>query len=476
MTWARFRFGVIAPLLTSPPARGLLRAELDAVCQKTYQDPLSGEPLRLGRSTVERWYYLAKSRPNAPLEALARSPHPRAGERKSLSQGLVAVLEQQYRDHPTWTRQVHHKNLVTVAASDDALGEAPSYATLCRFMNEKGWVRRRRRKKGAREQEPGFIPRERRSYEVEHVMSLVHADFHECSRQVLFRDGTRKKPWLFGCLDDRSRLCLHLQWYAVESTETFVHGISQAILKRGLFRSFLSDNGGSFTSAESTQGFERLGVIQHTTLAYSPEQNGKQENFWTRIEGQLMPMLEGEKGLTLELLNRATQAWVERDYHRAMHRELRQTPLEAFLSGESVARHSPSAGELRRKFREEITRKQRRSDGTVTVRGVRFEVPSAYRHMRDVAVRVARWDLSSIGMVDPHTGAEITELYPIDKTANADRKRRALDTPPTATEPRETGVAPYLEGLIEEQERETRAPAYVPHDSTSLDDDEELPF
>ena len=71
-------------------------------------------------------------------------------------------------------------------------------------------------------------------------------------------------------LDDRSRLACHLQWYLVESTETAVHGLSQAVLKRGLPRAVMSDNGGAETSAEMVEGLERLGVVHHTTLPYHP--------------------------------------------------------------------------------------------------------------------------------------------------------------------------------------------------------------
>ena len=41
-------------------------------------------------------------------------------------------------------------------------------------------------------------------------------------------------PVLFGVLDDRSRLACHLQWYLHENAEDVVHGLSQAIRKRGL--------------------------------------------------------------------------------------------------------------------------------------------------------------------------------------------------------------------------------------------------
>jgi hypothetical protein len=126
------------------------------------------------------------------------------------------------------------------------------------------------------------------------------------------------------------------------------------------------------------RGLERLGIVHHTTLPYSPEQNRKQESFWGQIEGRLLPMLEGQPELSLPLLNTATQAWAEEEYQRKEHSEIRETPLARYLRGPSVARESPSSDALRRAFRTEVSRKQRPSDGTVTVEGVRFEVPSAY--------------------------------------------------------------------------------------------------
>ena len=84
----------------------------------------------------------------------------------------------------------------------------------------------------------------------------------------------------------------------------------------------MSDNGGAMLAAETIEGLSRLGIVHHTTLAESPEQNGKQENFWAQVEGRLMAMLEGEKDLTLELLNRATLAWLELEYNRKRHSEI----------------------------------------------------------------------------------------------------------------------------------------------------------
>ena len=111
-----------------------------------------------------------------------------------------------------------------------------------------------------------------------------------------------------------------------------------------------------------------------------------------------MAMLEGEKELSLALLNEATQAWVERDYNQREHSEIGTTPCKRALEGPSVARESPSPDELQRAFRQEALRRQRRSDGTLLVEGRRFEVPSRFSHLERLSVRYARWDLARVDL------------------------------------------------------------------------------
>ena len=53
-----------------------------------------------------------------------------------------------------------------------------------------------------------------------------------------------------------------------------------------------------------------------------------------------MTMLEGVEALTLEKLNEATVAWVERNYHRRVHCELGATPLMRLLDSGDASRPS----------------------------------------------------------------------------------------------------------------------------------------
>jgi putative transposase len=212
----------------------------------------------------------------------------------------------------------------------------------------------------------------------------------------------------------------------------------------------------------------RLGILHQTTLPYSPYQNAKQEVFWARVEGRLMAMLDGETDLDLARLNAATCAWIEGEYHRSVHSEIGCAPLARFLGDPQVGRECPGSEALRQAFRIEVVRTQRRSDGTVSLEGTRFEIPARYRILPRLNLRYARWDLGRVDLVDERTGASLCPLYPLDKSKNANAERRRLadcaqTTPLTPFTP--TGMAPLLRQLINEQTASGLPPAYVPKES-----------
>ena len=466
--WARLRFSIIGPLLASPAEGGDLKGRIEELAVRSWRHPQTGEAIRISFKTIERWFYAARDQSD-PIAALARKVHARAGTHPSILAPLAEAITRQHAEHPRWTFQLHYDNLLALAREDPKLGPMPGYGTVRRYMKDQGLLRARRKR--LRDGDADFAPRETRSFEVSHVHGLWHLDFHECSRAILTPAGEWKKPRVLGILDDRSRLCCHLQCYLDETADSLIHGLSQAFHKRGLPRALLTDNGAAMLAAETTEGLERLGVVHHTTLPYSPEQNGKQESFWGQIEGRLLPMLEGEPVLSLELLNTAAQAWVEHEYHRKDHSEIKETPLARYLRGPSVGREGPSSDALRRAFRTEISRTQRRSDGTVTVEGIRFEIPAAYRSLVSLRLRVARWDLACVDLVDPRSGEHLATLLPLDKARNAERSRRIL-RPTTQAPARTSGIAPHLRALMADYAATGLPPAYVPKDAPVLDGDD----
>ena len=478
--WASLRFAVVGPLLACPPGeRGELQRALAELAKRSWRHPTTGEPVQFAVSTIERWYYRARSAPRDPVGALRNRVRQDVGTHVTLSPLLRQAAQRQYDDHPSWSVQLHYDNLEKLVLSEPALGSAPSYSTLLRYMKRQGLTRR---KKLPRNPTAGQLlargrleRREVRSYETEYVLGLWHLDFHVASRKVLTREGQWIQPEMLGVLDDHSRLACHVQWYRSECAESLVHGLSQAIQKRGLPRSLMTDNGGAMRADETRQGLERLGIVHSTILPYSAYQNAKQEHFWLNVENRLLAMLENEDELTLEALNDVTQAWVEGDYNQKPHREIGTSPLRRFLDAPDVGREAPGSEALRHAFRCEVTRRQRQSDGTVSLESVRFEVPSRYRQLQTLHLRYARWDLRSVELVDPHTGDPLCPLYPLDKARNADAARRRVEPKGDATPVAPTRAAttpPLLRTLIEDYAATGQPPAYLPepHDDPDPED------
>ena len=350
--WANLRHSIIGALLAAPPARGELRAAIEALAAKTWRHPITGAPVSFAYSTLERWLYLARRAGHADtVNALRRRIRKDAGTRRAVSAALVAALVQQHRDHPTWSYQLHADNLVALAELDAALGHVPSYTTVRRLMKERGLFRQKRRRRWVGEADDRsrelFESRETRSFECEYVHGLWHLDYHTANLiRVLLASGQWVAPKILAVLDDRSRLCCHAQWYLDESAANLVHGLIQAIQKRGLPRALMTDNGAAMMAERDARGAR---AARHPARDHAcrtcPEQNGKQEAWWASVEGRLVAMLEGVPDLTLDAAQRGDPGVGRaRVQPRAALRDSASRRSSASCRGPTVGRPSPTRG------------------------------------------------------------------------------------------------------------------------------------
>jgi transposase InsO family protein len=468
------RFAIIGDLLAAPPERGTLTAALRVLAERTWSLP-DHTPVRFGFSTIEGWYYSSRYAAD-PVATLTSRPRSDRGSRRVMDEQLLDELRKQYSLYPSWTVKLHWSNLAALVRRKypDAYNKPPSYTTVRRTMRAQGWMRQRQLKtEGHRKAAERLAKREVRSFEATHAHSLWHFDFHECSRNVVDADGAWHKPQLLAFLDDRSRIICHAQWYLAEDTRRLVHGFCQAVLKRGLPRAVMHDNGSAMRAAEFQQGLEDLGVISKPILAYSPYQNGKKETFWAVVESQVIAMLNRVKRLDLRTLNHATQAWVEGSYHREKHEGIDMPPLDRLEASPNAVRPSPDMADLRFRFTMRRQRTQRRSDGTLSVAGVRFEIPSRLRALKKLMVRYRRWDLSEVWLVDPRTEDVLARIIPVDLTRNADGVRKPLEEPdpvPVLVGDDEDPFPPRLRELMEDYAADGLPPAYLPMDESEEDE------
>jgi len=477
-SWAHLRFSIIGGLLANPPEKGELKGKLQRLAKKRYRHPIKDEWITFGVSTIERWYYKAVNS-NDPILALGRKIRGDAGSNRSMNRTLIEELKKQYHTYPFWSYRLHADNLKALILEQPWLGDIPSYSTVLRRMQVFGWIKKRTSRKGKIKGQikaaDRLDKREVRSFESEYVHALWHLDFHS-GRRIVDVGGTWHTPKALCILDDRSRLCCHIQWYLDETAETLVHGLSQAFFKRGLPRSLMTDNGSAMVAGEVQNGLLRLGIQHDRTLPHSPYQNGKQESFWGQLEGRLIAMLSKVEPLTLEFLNKATQAWVEQEYNRSIHKETRQSPLDRMLKGPDVSRPSVDSEALRFYFTIPETRIQRTSDGTLQIKGVRFEVPSRFRHIRRFAINYSHWNLSRAYLVDSRTQDNLGCIYPQDKIKNANSTRRTLEKVPSpvnsslpASDKIET-IPPLLRRLLSDYAATGLPPAYLSREETVPDE------
>lgn len=480
MDWAQFRFSVIGGLLARPPEKGELEKEIEKLSSAQYHHPTQDALVSFAPSTIERWYYRAL-RSEDPIEALGRKQRSDTGRTRVMRPELLEALEKQYAENPDWSYQLHVDNLEALTEMSPHLGPMPAYATVVRRMKHRGWYRKkalpRNPTPGQRRAAERLEKREVRSFESSYVNGLWHLDYHKARRRVIGSTGTWHTPYALCVLDDCSRLCCHVQWFLAETTENLYHALMQAFHKRGLPRALMTDNGSAMRAHETQNGLARLAVTWEPILEYSAYQNGKQENWFAQLEGRLMAMLRRVEPLTLEFLNRATQAWVELEYNRRRNEEIRTSPLEKFLQGPDVSRPSPDTDTLRLAFCLQERRTQRRSDGSLTIKGVRFEAPARFRHFEHLYVRYQSWDLSRAFIVDHRTGALLARIHPQDKKKNADGIRRALQPAYVSTVPVTEGdrdpVPPLLKKLLADYAATGLPPAYLPKEEKKLSENEE---
>ena len=470
-SWAQLRFSIIGGLLASPPEPGELGKQIKELSSRRYQHPCKEGFVTFGASTIERWYYKALNG-NDPVGDLGRKPRSDLGRKTALSEQMLLELGKQYCNFPHWSYQLHTDNLLALTQERPELGNAPSYASVRRRMKERGWYRKRSSRNKTHGQQKAATHLEQmevRSYESSHVHGLWHLDFHKGKLRVADSKGDWHTPIALCVLDDCSRLCCHIQWYYQETAEVLQHGLLQAFMKRGLPRSLMTDNGAAMIARETSNGLSGLSVKHDRTLPYSPYQNGKQESFWGQLEGRLMSMLSRIEPLTLETLNYTTQAWSEMEYNRKRHQEINCAPVDKLLEGPDSSRPTPDSEKMCFTFTIQESRAQRKSDGTLQIKGVRFEVPSRFRHFDRLSVRYQSWNLSHAWLVDERDSTMLAKIYPQDKIKNGEGLRKTvvslmdLPQPDTNTDP----YPPLLRKLLGDYAATGVPPAYIPMEETN---------
>ena len=205
--------------------------------------------------------------------------------------------------------------------------------------------------------------------------------------------------------------------------------LKQAILKRGLPKKLLIDNGPAYRSKTLQDICARLEIRLIYCSPYEPQAKGKLEKWHRTVRDQFLSELDLRRIRDLEDLNARLWAWLEQIYHATAHSALHgATPLQRYQRDLLHIRPLGLwASRIDQLFYHRHPRKVRK-DGTVSFEGRFFEVP--YELTGEPIVLVVDPHTDQVLSVESPDGQALGAATPLDKQANGQRKRRRLQHSP----------------------------------------------
>jgi len=184
-------------------------------------------------------------------------------------------------------------------------------------------------------------------------------------------NGISKQIYLVCVMDDATRYVAHAEFYDNQEQSVVEDCLRKAIMKEGVPKRILFDNGKQYRTKWMHRTCAMLGIKLLFARPRSPETKGKQERFNRTVdsflqEADLMPIT------TLAEYNRYFQVWLSESYLNRVHSALGVTPLAAYKASKA-ALDFPAPEALAAAFLHYEDRKVDKS-GCVSFEGQKYEV------------------------------------------------------------------------------------------------------
>ena len=402
---ALFRLSVLGPLISRDHlAHGELSQILRDLSQKDYAIPGS-QRCRIGEKTIEEWYYRWR---REGVDGLA--PRSRADQGVSkISESAQDLILKAKRDNPKRSIQ---QILEILERSGTIPKGSISRSALHRFLQQQGL---------SRPSGSESLPEEYRRFEAMHANQIWYGDVMH-GPKALFR-GRVRKAYLVSLMDDASRLITHSAFCAGETALDIEGVLKQAILRRGLPRKLIVDQGAAYRSRTLQAICARLDIRLIYCRPYAPEGKGKLERFHRTLRAGFLSELDPGRMLSVEDLNARLWSWLAQIYHTRPHAGLEgRTPLERYQQDlPKIRQLGEKAVLIDAIFQHRVQRKVRK-DGTLSFEGRFFEVPFELSG-KTICLLIDPHSGTILGIEDDQ-GKSLGMATPLNAIANLDRPRR----------------------------------------------------
>ena len=430
LAMALARYQVVSAYVATDLHRGQRRAFLEHLANRAWTGP-DNEPMRVTAETIRVWVRRYR---RGGLDARFDKERPSPGV-QVLSPELLEIA-------CALKRQVPERTIDTLIRIMEDLGHVEPgvvrRSTLHRALQAVGLSRR--------------PPTQASTEDLDRWEAAAPNDLWQSDMRTgpwlpdPDRPGKVRRAWLYGFIDDHSRLVLDARFSFKGDLPALELCLRRAIQKYGVPRKVYYDNGQTFRSHHMRYICGRLD-IQHPihTTAYRPEGHGKIEALNKKFLG-FIAEVKASSIQTLGELNEALWAWLDLHYQSKVHGETREAPLTRWRAGIDRVRYADEEA-VRQAF---LWSERRTTDKACvfSLFNVRYQVPGLQR--RKVEVRY-----------DPEALHEV-EIWLNGKFA---QRARPLDVhpfrrpkPPPPPSPPSADVAGDWLGHLVARRREEQAP------------------
>lgn len=406
---ALFRLSVIGPLVSRARLeKGELKSLIQAMAKQYYQVP-RGSQAQLSSKTIERWYYLWRAQGVEGLAPQARVDRGKTQIPEDIQEQILSLK----RERPSRSINILIKFLEE--QGQVAKGQL-SRSGVHRFLSRHGL---------SKQIVSDGNQIERRSFEAEYAGDIWHGDVMH-GPSITTEHGQRK-VYLVTLMDDASRLICHSGFYLSETAVSIEHALKEALLKRGLPKKFIVDNGPAYRSLSLQTICARLDIRLVYCRAYEPQGKGKLERWHRVVRAEFLSEIDLKAIKGIADLNARLWVWIEHAYHQRPHSGINEKLTPRVRWQQDLLKVQPLGGlakDLDSYFYHRIKRTVGK-DGVVKWQGNPFEVPYELSG-QDVYLVVDPHEEKALGVESleyEHLGA----VHPLDKHANCHRRRQRPD-------------------------------------------------
>ena len=385
-----------------------IRERIKSVSTRTFLDEQTGLEYRFTWRTISTWLYRYKTHGITSLDNKTRADKNayRKIQVNELAEAINDVLPQM------------NKNKSGVFLK----------STLYRFILKKGFFKKSQLSpttfyRMIRENDllkPEVTQKLRLSFAMQYANELWQADtmFGPAIQQP---DGSWRKTFLIGFIDDASRVITHAEFFYRDNTPNMIEAFRTALFKRGKPERLYFDNGANYTSKEIMQACLRLDI----RLSHAPIRDGaakgKIERFFRGFRDRFLT--QHLTFSSLDDLNAKTQTWIEDQYNTQYHSGIQMKPIDRFnLDRERIQFLMDD------EYSEEIffieTQRKVSKTNVFSLHSQKFECPVDLRE-KTISVRYDRNRLHRfiVYFADKRMG----EAARLNQIANSDQVRKRLN-------------------------------------------------